>query len=295
MKRREFLAQSAAGAAIAAALTRGSAAAQPEDRIKKAVVYSMLPSALPPAERFKLAKACGFDGIEMPPVPEADCDALRAAAEGAGVRLHSVIYGGWNPPLTHPDAAQRGQSVKNAEGALRSAKALGADCILLVPGVVNAETSYRNAHRWAKEGISKLIPTAEKLKLQINVEEVWNNFLLSPMEFAEFVDGFKTPTVQAYFDVGNVVPFAWPEDWVRTLGRRIKKVHLKDFKGGPGLFQGIGGKFVNLRDGSVNWPEVRKAFGEIGYTGWMTCELGGGDEAYLKDVNRRVDLILAGQ
>ncbi|HTE19127.1 MAG TPA: TIM barrel protein, partial [Armatimonadota bacterium] len=114
-------------------------------------------------------------------------------------------------------------------------------------------------------------------------------------EFNQFVDSFKSPWVQAYFDVGNVVPFAWPEDWIRTLGPRIKKVHLKDFKGGPGLFQAIGGSFVNLRDGSVNWPEVRKAFSEIGYNGWVTCELSGGDAEYLKDVSRRVDLILAGK
>ena len=109
------------------------------------------------------------------------------------------------------------------------------------------------------------------------------------------MDGFNSQWVQAYFDVSNVVPFGWPEDWVRTLGRRIKKVHLNDFKGGPGLFEGIRGSFVNLRDGSVNWPEVRKAFTEIGYNGWVTCELRGGDAEYLKDVSKRVDLILAGQ
>jgi hexulose-6-phosphate isomerase len=295
MKRRDFLAQSAAGAALAAGLGGSAVTAAPETGIKKAVVYSMLPSTLPPADRFKLAKDCGFDGIEMPAVPLAECDALRQSAEKAGVRLHSVIYGGWNPPLTHPDPAQREQSVKNADAAIHSAKALGADCILLVPGVVNATTSYANAYKWAQEGTRRLIPTAEKLKISIHIEEVWNNFLLSPLEFNQFVDSFKSPWVQAYFDVGNVVPWAWPEDWVRTLGKRIKKVHLKDFKGGPGLFQAIGGSFVNLRDGSVNWPEVRKAFTEINYNGWMTCELRGGDAEYLKDVNKRVDMILAGQ
>lgn len=293
MNRREFLGHSVAGAALAAGL--GQAVTAAEGGMKKAVVYSMLPSGLPPADRFKLARDCGFDGVEMPPVAEAECEALRSAAEKAGIRLHSVIYGGWNPPLTHPDAAQREQSLKNAETALRSAKQLGADDILLVPGVVNAATPYRNAHRWAQEGVRKLIPTAEKLEVSILLEEVWNNFLLSPLEFCEFVDSFKSPRVQAYFDVGNVVPFAWPEDWIRTLGRRIQRVHLKDFKGGPGLFEGIKGTFVNLRDGSVNWPEVRKAFSEIAYNGWVTCELRGGDAEYLKDVSRRVDLILAGQ
>jgi L-ribulose-5-phosphate 3-epimerase len=291
MKRRDFLARAAAGAALAA----GAAPPAAAGGMKKAVVYSMLPSALPPAERFKLARECGFDGVEMPAVPEAEQASLRAAAEAAGLRLHSVIYGGWNPPLTHPDPGQREQSLKNAEAALRCAKALGSDCILLVPGVVNAATSYANAWKWAEEGVRKLIPTAEKLQVPIYIEEVWNNFLLSPLEFNRFVDVFRSPWVQAYFDVGNVVPFAWPEDWIRTLGPRIKKVHLKDFKGGPGLFEGIRGSFVNLRDGSVNWPEVRKALAEIGYNGWVTCELRGGDAEYLKDVSRRVDTILAGQ
>lgn len=295
MKRREFLAQSAAGAALAAGLGPIAVNAAPEARIKKAVIYTMLPSAMPPADRFKLAKDCGFDGVEMPPIPEAECEALRTAAEGAGIRLHSVIYGGWSPPLTHPDPAQREQSVKNAEAALRSAKALGADDILLVPGIVNAATPYRSAYQWAREGVEKLIPTADKLNIQILLEEVWNNFLLSPLEYNAFVDSFHSPRVQAYFDVGNVVPFAWPEDWIRTLGKRIKRVHLKDFKGGPGLFGGIKGSFVMLREGSINWPEVRKAFSEIGYNGWVTCELGGGDATYLKDVAQRVDLILAGK
>lgn len=295
MKRRDFLAHTATGVALAAGVGRLADAAT-ETGIKKAVVYSMLPNSMTPADRFKLARDCGFDGVEMSPMAESESETLRGAAEKAGIRLHSVIYGGWSPPLTHPDPAQRDISVKNAEAALRSAKAFGADGILLVPGLVNANTPYRSAYRWAQEGVHKLIPTAEKLKMQINLEEVWNNFLLSPMEFSEFVDSFKSPWVNAYFDVGNVVPFAWPEDWVRTLGKRIKKVHLKDFKGGPGLFQAVGkGTFVNLRDGSINWPEVRKAFGEIGYNGWVTCELGGGDETYLKDVAARVDLILAGK
>lgn len=295
MTRRDFLARSAAGAVLAATLGQPTMAAPAEGEIKKAVIYSMLPSALPPADRFKLARDCGFAGVEMPPLPEAECEPLRSAAERAGIRLHSVIYGGWNPPLTHPDPAQRERSIRNAEAALRSAKLFGADCILLVPGIVNAATPYRSAYQWAQEGIRKLIPTAEKLDLTINLEEVWNNFLLSPLEFSAFVDSFRTPHVQAYFDVGNVVPFAWPEDWIRTLGPRIKRVHLKDFKGGPGLFEGIKGSFVNLREGSINWPEVRKAFSEIGYHGWVTCELGAGDAEYLKDVSRRVDLILAGK
>ena len=171
---------------------------------------------------------------------------------------------------------------------------MGADDILLVPAVVNAETRYQDAYKRSHAAIKRLIPVAAELKTMICLEEVWNNFLLSPMEFASFVDSFQSPWVHAYFDVGNVVTFAWPEDWIRTLGKRIRKVHLKDYKGGPGMFGGNKGSFVNLGEGSIDWPEVRRAFAEIGYTGFMTTELGGGDAAYLKDVSKRVDKILDG-
>lgn len=242
-----------------------------------------------------MARDVGFAGVEAPPLTEqAECERMRAGAEKAGIRVHSVIYGGWDPPLSHPDLDLRKRSVQNAQAALQGAKWMGADDILLVPAVVDAHTPYSEAWNRAQDGIKQLIPMAEKLGVLICVEEVWNNFLLSPLEYVRFVDGFKSRWVQAYFDVGNVVTFGWPQDWIRTLGKRIHKVHLKDYKGGPGLFGGNKGSFVNLREGSIDWPEVRRAFADIGYTGWMTTELGGGDEAYLRDISVRVDKILAG-
>ena len=298
INRRDFISASAVSAAgvVTAATHAAASAPKSEEGPKKALIFDMLPSKLSIEDRMKLAHDCGFDGVESNPISDqAMCERMRTAAEKAGIRVHSVIYGGWDPPLTDPDPAKRAKSVQNAEMALQSAKWLGADDILLVPGVVNAKTSYANAYKWSHEGIKKLIPTAEKLKILICVEEVWNNFLLSPLEYVAYIDSFKSPWVQSYFDVGNVVAFAWPEDWVRTVGKRIHKVHLKDYKGGPGLFGSRNGNFVNLRDGSINWPEVRKAFAEIGYTGFMTTELGGGDETYLRDVARRVDMIFRGE
>jgi L-ribulose-5-phosphate 3-epimerase len=297
LDRRQLLAGTAAAAGVAAVPRPARAQQKPQrTALPKALIFGMLPGSLSVEDRFKLARDVGFDGVETAPVADpAQCERMRAAAEKVGMRVHSVIYGGWDPPLTHPDAEARKRSVENAKAALRSAKALGADCILLVPGVVNAQAPYAEAHRRAREGVRQLIPTAEELKVPILIEEVWNNFLLSPLEFNAFVDSFRSRWVQAYFDVGNVVPFGWPEDWIRTLGRRIKKIHLKDFKGGPGLFGGIKGEFVNLRDGSVNWPEVRRALSEIGFNDYVTCELRGGDEAYLRDVSQRVDKILRGE
>ncbi|NLV46987.1 MAG: sugar phosphate isomerase/epimerase, partial [Candidatus Hydrogenedentes bacterium] len=147
------------------------------------------------------------------------------------------------------------------------------------------------AEAWERshQHIPKLLPLAEELKITIAIEEVWNNFLLdSASEFARYVDEFKSPWVKAYFDVGNVLAYGAPEAWIRTLGKRIVKVHLKDFRK-------EGRKWVNLRDGDVNWPEVMKAFGEIGYSGYLTPELSGGDEAYLRDLSERIDLIIAGK
>ncbi|MGC8668993.1 MAG: sugar phosphate isomerase/epimerase family protein [Chthonomonadales bacterium] len=287
MTRRELLA--AAGAGLAATVAGEPAAgAQGVWKAKKAVIWGMLPGSLSREDRFKLARDCGFDGIEAPPIADAaECDAMRKAAEGASIRIHSVIYGGWDAPLSSPNPEVRQKGMQQVEAALESAHRMGADDILLVPGIVTAETRYVECYQRSQQAIRRLIPAAERLKVMILVEEVWNKFLLSPLEFARYIDELGSPWVQAYFDVGNVVDFGWPEDWIRTLGKRIKRVHLKDFRRGPR-------QFVNLRDGDVNWPEVRRAFLEVGYHGFMTCELPGGDETYLKDLASRVDRIIAG-
>jgi L-ribulose-5-phosphate 3-epimerase len=256
-------------------------------RAKKSLIFSMLPESLSLEDRFKLARDVGFEGVEAPPVGVAEGEKMRAAADKAGIRIHSVIFGGWHAPLSDPDPEVADRGRRDVEAALHGAKAMGADALLLVPAVVNEKTRYIHAYERSQRHIRRLIPLAQRLKVMITIEEVWNNFLMSPLEFNRYVDEFKSPWVQAYFDVGNVVAFAWPEDWIRTLGKRIKQVHLKDFRR-------KGRQFVNLRDGDVDWPEVRRAFLEIGYHGYVTCELGGGDEAYLRDVSARVDKIVAG-
>lgn len=252
-------------------------------------MFTMLPGDLSLEARFQLARDVGFEGVEVPPIAEEkEAHSLRAAAEKAGIPIQSVIYGGWEAPLSSPDPATVERGLQSARAAMQSAKWMGADDILLVPAVVDAKTRYKDAYERSQRQVRALIPTAEKLGIMICIEEVWNHFLLSPLEFARYIDSFRHPLVQAYFDVGNVVIFGWPEDWIRTLGKRIKKVHLKDFK--RSTYQ-----FVNLRDGDVDWPEVRRAFAEVGFHGFMNTELSGGDEAYLRDVSARVDAILAGK
>ncbi len=281
-------------AAVGLAWTDASGAGGQKSRPKKAVMFGMLPSNRSVEDRFKIARDAGFEGVEAPPITDlAECERMRRAADSAGVRIHSVIYGGWGAPLSSadPEVIQRG--LASVEAGLRGAAAMGADGLLLVPGIVNGSTRYVDAYKRTQANVRKLIPAAAKHKVAILIENVWNNFLLSPLEFARYVDEFKSPWVQAYFDCGNVVAFGWPEDWIRTLGPRIRKIHLKDFRGGPGL--GSKGDFVGLREGSVNWPEVRRALEEVSFSGYMTPEQGGGDEAYLRDVSARMDKILAGE
>jgi hexulose-6-phosphate isomerase len=291
MGRRDFLKQSAAASLMVG--LAGATAAEPapaSSPLKKSLQLGMLPQELSDADKFKLAKDCGFEGIEGGPMADLDAAAkLGELARDAGTPIHSIVYGGWDAPLSDPDPAVIQKGLNGMKQALHSAKALGADTVLLVPVVVNAKATTAEAWERSHKHIPTLIPLAEELQITIAIEEVWNNFLLdSASEFARYVDEFKSPWVKAYFDVGNVLAYGLPQDWIRTLGDRIHKVHLKDFK--------LEGKeWVNLRDGDVNWPEVRKALAEVGYNGYMTTELPGGDEAYLRDLSHRIDLIIAGE
>jgi hexulose-6-phosphate isomerase len=290
--RRQFLARSTAAAVGAGMLAAGAGAAEATKPafppLPRAVIISMLPKDLSDPDKFALAKKCGFDGIESGPMDDLAAAKTRGEqARAAGVPIHSIIYGGWQNLLSDPDAAVVDKGKATIEAALRSAKAMGADNILLVPAKVTANVRYSEAYERSQKHIREMLPLAEELKIIIAVEEVWNDFLMSPMEFARYVDEFNSPWVRAYFDVGNVVAFGYPQDWIRTLGKRIVKVHFKDFKR-------EGRKWVNLREGDIDWPEVRKAFAEVGYTGFVTAELSGGDEAYLKDLSERMTKIVTG-
>jgi L-ribulose-5-phosphate 3-epimerase len=267
-------------------------AAAPERlHIKKAVEFEMLPAKMDIAGRFQLARDAGFEEIECPTTPDQhQAEEIKMAAEKTGLRIHSVMnMAHWEYPLSSADPAVVAKSVQGMETSLHNAHFWGADTVLLVPAVVNPQTRYRDAWVRSQQQIRKLIPLAQELKVIIGVEEVWNKFLLSPLEFARYIDDFESPWVRAYFDVGNVVIFGYPQDWIRTLGKRIVKLHIKDFK-----FEHDVAKWTPLREGAINWPEVHKALAEIGYTGSATVELDGGDGAYLREVNRRFELILAG-
>ena len=261
---------------------------------KKAVLISMLPKERSYRERFQMAVDAGFAGIEMQTVTDAgEAAEIKEAAARTGLVIHSVMNSAhWKYPLSSDDTDVVGKSVAGMETSLRNAKLWGAGAVLLVPAVVNPQTAYRDAWTRSQRVIrERILPLAEELGVIVAVEEVWNKFLLSPLEFARYVDELASPWLKAYFDVGNVLLYGYPQDWIRTLGPRIVRVHLKDFRVDreKGLFE-----WKNLGEGDLDWVEVRRAFAEIGYDGWVTTEIQGGDAAYLKDVMARLDRFLAG-
>lgn len=319
LNRRQFLATSAAVASLA--LTPGFAAPVPapafKGRIRKAMIVGpVTEAALTPL------KEAGFDGVETTHIcPEEEAAKGRAVAESLGMRVHSVLRG-WME-FNSEDPAKVEESLTSTRKALRAAHAYGADDILLVtcrvggmampePWEFDIDFDPSNGHvkrvaagdnaRYAayiqaqnratdtsRAAVEKLIPLAEELKVIIGIENVWNNLWVKPDLFQHFVASFKHPQVKAYFDIGNHVKYAPPQDWVKALGSLIVKLHVKDFKLKP---DGHGGQFVHPRDGSINWPAVRQALDDVGYVGWASIEDGG---LPLAEFRRRFDLIESGQ
>ena len=284
--RRQLL---AAAPFLAAAAPAAAAARLP---IRRAVEFSMLPGKIPVLDRFQMAREAGFEAVECPTTPDASAaEEILAASRKAQLPVHSVMNSEhWRSPLSSADPAVVEKSMEGMRTSLRNAKLWGADTVLLVPAVVNPETSYAQAWERSQRQIRKLIPMAEELKVIIGIEEVWNKFLLSPLEMARYIDDFNSPWIRAYFDVGNVALYGYPQDWIRTLGKRIVKLHFKDF-----VYEKSVAKWTPLLDGAIDFKAVYAALTDIGYKGDATEELPGGDLAYLKEVNTRFEKILSGQ
>lgn len=304
--RRDFLKSSAVaactaglgGAALADTLVSTGAEPLPaaaSSGIKKGLVYSMLPPKLSHADRFKLARDTGFEVVQAPTTPEEkEAAEMKKAAADAGIRIDSVMnMDHWQYPLSSADPAVVEKSLNGVRTSLRNAKLWGSDVVLIVPGVVNPQTSYRDAWTRSQTQIRKLLPMAQELSVVIGIEEVWNRFLLSPLEMATYIDEFKSPYAKAWFDTGNVVLYGYPQDWIRTLGKRIVKLHIKDFKR-----KEDGYAWVNLGDGDVDWAAVRQALADIHFSGNAIAELEGGDSAtpeYLSDISKRMDRLVLGK
>lgn len=246
-----------------------------------------VPSEWSLEKTFKTVSEIGYDGIELAfcekgevsfESTEKDLDNVKALADKYKLELYSLASGlGWDYSLTSDDAAVREKAKVFVKKQLETASRLGCDTILTVPGYTHVDfipecpvVDYEKAYERACEWVDEIKPVAEKLKVSIGIENVWNKFLLSPLEMRNFIDRAESDFVGAYFDVGNVLNIGFPEHWIRALGKRIKKVHLKDFRRSVGNLEG----FIGLLDGDVNYPEVMRAFKEIGYDGWLTAETG---------------------
>ena len=237
-------------------------------------------------ESLTLAKKAGFEGVELALNGEGELSMqsgerelleIRKTAEELGLSLYSLSCGlCWDYRLSDDDPAMRVKAKDMIKKQIDTAKILGADTVLVIPGVVNVEFShpevkvaYDVVYDRALEGLSELKEYAEGARVNIGLENVWNKFLLSPMEMRDFIDRIGSDYVGSYLDIGNTMYCSYPEDWVRILGKRIKKIHFKDYRLQAGGLHG----FVDLLAGDVDYPEVIRALGEIGYTDWVSAEM----------------------
>jgi len=291
MNRRTFVKTTAALSTLAAA---GKAFAA-ERNLRKGIMYATI--KLPGSsvlDKFKAVKAAGFDGIE--PMSHMSQTEVLDAFHATGLSAASVCCNThWKNPVSDPDPEVRAIGVRGLEQALRDAKAYGATSVLFVPAVVNKQVTYKDAYTRSQTEIRKVLPLAQELGVKIAIENVWNHFLLSPLEAARYIDEFDSPAIGWHFDVGNVITFGWPAQWISILGKRIQKLHIKEYslakrdKTGPS--SGFDVKFL---EGDDDWPSVMKALDEIGYQGWGIAEQPGANSPEgLKDLADRMGKIFA--
>ena len=237
-------------------------------------------------ESFELAKDAGFDGVEVAIAAEGEVSLtstekellkVKEDAKNSGIELYSVASGlYWDYWLTADDKAEREKAKDIVKKHLDTAKILGADTILVVPGSVNADfvsetkvVDYKSAYERSFEALSELSKYAESVGVSIGIENVWNKFLTSPMEMRGFIDAIGSDCVGSYLDIGNILFNGYPEHWIKILAEKIKKVHFKDYRKAAGGLHG----FVDLLAGDVNYPAVMDALREVGYDGWVSAEM----------------------
>jgi hexulose-6-phosphate isomerase len=304
MNRRDVL---KAGAGAAAAILAGKLIGVPTNAgepappatkrpIRKAVMWDMIQGGNSVLEKFRLLKDAGFDGVEMNSPNGPPNDDIKRACDQTGILIEGMVDSvHWKITLSHPNPEVRAGGLKALGQALRDCKELGGTSVLLVPGVVNADVTYDQCYQRSQEEIRKAIPVAQELGVKIAIEDVWNDFLLSPLEAARYVDEFNNPAAIAWhMDIGNVMAYGYPEQWIHILGHRIVKLHVKEFSRNKmnreGRFKGFD---VKLGDGDINWKAVMSALDAAEYHTWMCAEVPGGGLDELKDISRRMDRILS--
>ncbi|MCE1200048.1 MAG: sugar phosphate isomerase/epimerase [Marinilabiliales bacterium] len=295
MDRRDFTKQvvaTTAGMMVVSPMGFSQSVAPDRHLFRKGIMWGNIGYGQTIAEKFRAAQAAGFDGVEV--YSHLNREEVLRAREETGLIIPSVcgsLHGKY--PLSDPDPAVRAQGLEALKVTLEDAKAYGADTVLFVPGRVSDQVSYDACWERSVVELKKVIPYAEHLGVTIAIENVWNNFLLSPLEMARYIDQFGSERIRAYFDSGNVLVIGWPEQWIRILGKRIARIHIKEYSrkiaDKQGKWAGFG---VALLEGDNNWPVILQALKEVGYHGWATIEQPGGDSPEgLKDLCERLKKI----
>lgn len=301
MHRRDF-GRTAAGALVAGG---SPALAASSSQFRKSICAGIFPREMPYAECFRQAKNAGFEGVEIQLGREITLDStpeqakqIGEAAHQAGITIVSLWVSGPfdKSPLNSPDPEARARGVEALEKAISLAPHLGCGALLLVPGRLGSgprfNVGYEDTWQRFTAELKKAIPAAEQAKVILTPENVWNKFLVSPLEMRAFIDQFHSPWLQAHFDIGNVMQFGYPQDWILTLGPRIKRIHVKDYKLSARAEQG---RFVDLLEGDVDWKGVMAALVKVGYRGFLSPEIGHdpNDPDKIKKVSQALDKILA--
>jgi L-ribulose-5-phosphate 3-epimerase len=279
MNRREFMMTTGIAAASSVLMSAATTAHAGEftGKIKKAVKYGMIKDGKTPLEKLQLLKDLGYDGVE-PNFGEVDMAELAKASEATGMPVHGIV---------------KGWSFDDINVCLDQAKAIGATTVLIVAGKVDENMPYEQNYIETQEKMKRAGEHAAKTEINLLVENVWNNFLLTPLEMVRYLDEIDNPWVGAYFDVGNVVRYGWPEHWIPVLGKRIKKLDIKEYStkklNDEGLWKGFD---VEIGEGTIDWAAVRRELKAIEYTGFATAEVGGGDKKRLADIAARMDKVL---
>ncbi len=291
MRRREFL-RLAGTAALAIGAAPGqltSLAAEPKKRnIRKAVMYATLGLKGTLAEKFKALKAAGFEGVE--PMSHMNQQEVLSALADSGLKAASVCGAvHWSKPLSDGDPAVREEGLEGLRQTLRDAHAYGASSVLLVPGVVNARVSFDQCWTRSILQIRKAVPLAQELGVKIAIEDVWNNFITTPQQAAAYLDEIGSDYVGWHFDIGNMIKYSPPETWIPVLGKRILKLHVKEYSKTKGFD-------VRFFEGDDNWPAIMKALDDVGYQGWGITEQPSEqtkDEESLREFSTRLDKVFA--
>ncbi|MCA9277687.1 MAG: sugar phosphate isomerase/epimerase [Phycisphaeraceae bacterium] len=329
LDRRSFLTQSIAATALGAGVASASSAgsvALPERAgyptpvhskrvegtsrtVLKSLKVGMIGVGTTIEEKFAAARDAGFDGVELDSPGNIKVDEVRSAMEKTGIRVPGVVNSThWSKPFSHPDESVRSEMRESLKQSIRDCAAVGGTTVLLVPGVVNKDVLYEDAWTRSQSEIKGLLRYAQEHNITIALENVWNNFLLSPIEARAYMEFMESNNIGWYMDVGNIVRYGWPEHWIRALGRRIVKVDVKAYSrtraDKEGKWAGFNVEIGQAKDEShdfadeCGWPNVMRALDEIGYgvspdrPGWYSAEVGGGDMERLRFISQRMTEVL---